>query len=299
MLRYCHVCQMSKIANRNYGKLQLKDIDDRPWRTLCVDLIGPYKITKNVKKVLYLSALTMIDPATGWIEIVQIPDKRSDTVANLVKLTWLTRYPRPLICICDRGKEFIGKDFKNSLLKQEYNIECHVASRSNPQTNSILERAHQVIGNQIRALELNSDNIDLDDPWSGVLGAVAFAIRSTYHTTLQATPGQLVFKRDMILPTTYVANWHQIRQNKLKRMKLNLAEENKKRLPYKYKIGELIKVKKAARDPKLHNLWEGPYKITKISPRGTIFFMNGAVEDQRTIRQIHPYNKRKDKSDFS
>ena len=190
LLKYCHVCQMSKISNRNYGKLKIKeDIDDCPWETLCVDLIGPYKVTKNVPKEITLLACTMIDPATGWFEIAQLPNKRSDTVANIVETTWLTRYPRPLKCIMDRGPEFLGHDFKSSLLQDEYDIHCAVASRTNPQTNSILERAHQVLGNQIRAMELSHHNVDLDDPWSGVLAAVAFAMRSTYHTTLQATPG--------------------------------------------------------------------------------------------------------------
>ena len=38
--------------------------------------------------------------------------------------------------------------------------------------------------------------MDADDPWSGILSAVA--VRSIFHTTLQATPGQLVFGRDII-----------------------------------------------------------------------------------------------------
>jgi hypothetical protein len=33
------------------------------------------------------------------------------------------------------------------------------------------------------------------------------AIRSTYHTTLQATPCQLVFGRDMIHNIAFRANW--------------------------------------------------------------------------------------------
>ena len=35
----------------------------------------------------------MIDPATGWFEIVPYSDKKSITIANLVEQTWLSRYP--------------------------------------------------------------------------------------------------------------------------------------------------------------------------------------------------------------
>ena len=39
------------------------------------------------------------------------------------------------------------------------------------------------------------DDMDEIDPWSGILSAAMFALRSTYHTTLEATPMQLVFKK--------------------------------------------------------------------------------------------------------
>jgi hypothetical protein len=38
------------------------------------------------------------------------------------------------------------------------------------------------------------------------------AIRSTYHTTLQATPFQLVFGRDMIDNIAFRANWDHIQK---------------------------------------------------------------------------------------
>ena len=33
----------------------------------------------------------MINPVTGWFEIVQYDDKRVITIGNLVKTTWLSR----------------------------------------------------------------------------------------------------------------------------------------------------------------------------------------------------------------
>ena len=54
------------------------------------------------------------------------------------------------------------------------------------------------------------------DPWIELLGSVAWALCSTHHTTLQATPGQLVFGRDMLLNLMFVADWEAI---KLRRQK--------------------------------------------------------------------------------
>jgi hypothetical protein len=50
-----------------------------------------------------------------------------------------------------------------------------------------------MLGNLIRSFQLqDKPYYDLDDPCGGILAAIAFALRSTYHMTLQATPGQLI-----------------------------------------------------------------------------------------------------------
>ena len=66
----------------------------------------------------------------------------------------------------------------------------------------------------IHTFQLENQPIDESDPWLGILSAVAWAVRSTYHTTLQSTPGQLVFGRDMIWDIAHVANWQYIKQRK-------------------------------------------------------------------------------------
>ena len=48
-----------------------------------------------VKGSVYLLAITMIHPATSWIEIHSVPKVRADLVANHVEIAWLTRYPLP------------------------------------------------------------------------------------------------------------------------------------------------------------------------------------------------------------
>ena len=45
----------------------------------------------------------MIDPVTRWFEKVQYDDKRAISIANLVKTTWLYRYPRPTETTYDQG----------------------------------------------------------------------------------------------------------------------------------------------------------------------------------------------------
>ena len=91
----CHTCQFLKCNNRNYGKLSAKQAETQPWDMLCIDLIGKYRMTpdkggrkytmKGKKdKDIYSQAITMIDPATRWIEIYSVPEARADPVANQV-----------------------------------------------------------------------------------------------------------------------------------------------------------------------------------------------------------------------
>ena len=72
---------------------------------LCVYLIGTYVILcKGRKENLHIKAATMIDPVTGWFEVVRYYDKILITVKNLVETTWLSRYPRPIEIKYDQGK---------------------------------------------------------------------------------------------------------------------------------------------------------------------------------------------------
>ena len=62
----------------------------------------------------------MIDPATGWFEMREIPNKEAITIANIVEQTWFTRYPWPSQVIFDRGKEFMGEFAK--MVQRDYGI---------------------------------------------------------------------------------------------------------------------------------------------------------------------------------
>ena len=139
----CHTCQITKRTKKKYGHLPEKEAEAEPWEVLCVDLIGPYKIS-----TVELWCVTMIDPATGWFEIREVPGtKRADVIANIVEQAWLTRYPWPQQVILDRGTEFLA-EFA-TMVVQDYGIKRKPISKCNPQVNAIVECVHQTIGNMI------------------------------------------------------------------------------------------------------------------------------------------------------
>ena len=289
-LRKCGTCQKFKKTNVQYGHLPPKQAEDVPWQRLCVDLIGPWTMKKKQKEIT-LRALTMIDPATGWFEVVQYDDKQSDTIADLTEQQWLSRYPWPQLVTYDRGSEFIGKEFQD-MIRTDYGIKCKPISKRNPQANAICKRIHQVLTNMLRTYnDTNNDDSNVEDPWAGMLSAAAFAIRSTYHTTLKKSPGQIVFGRDMILNISHEANWKLISETKQKRINENNKRENRSRIPHEYHIGDRILIKNPKASKKLDQPWIGPYTVTEAHDNGTVTFLKGAMHDRLNIRQVKPYNE--------
>jgi hypothetical protein len=124
----------------------------------------------------------MINPATSWFEIVELPtvtqettvppagkgkkvtfakntkvaepnfDKSSTQISNLVYKTWFSRYPRCRYIIYDNGSEF-KLHFQS--LCNTYKIKRKPTSVKNPQANAILEHIHGVLGNMLRTSKLD------------------------------------------------------------------------------------------------------------------------------------------------
>jgi hypothetical protein len=104
-----------------------------------------------------------------------------------------------------------------------------------------LSSAHQTLGKLIRSFQLqDKPYYDLDDPWGGILAAVAFALRSTYHTTLQAMPGQLIFGRDMVFNVQHLTDWTVIKAHKQQKIHKNNRIKNSKQIPHHYQVGDLV-----------------------------------------------------------
>lgn len=289
---------MTKRKTIKYGKLPVKEVESKPWEKLCVDLIGPYKIKSNKEKYKDKKGkmkpkdferhfLTMIDPATSWIEIAPITNKEPFTIAQTAESIWLTRYPWPTELIYDRGKEFMG-EFKR-MIHEDYPIKGKQITVRNPQANSILERVHQTIGNMFRTFEMQ-DSDDFQSNIQGVINAIMFAVRATYHTTLQASPMQLVFGRDAIFNIKFEANWNKIQAQKQKRANVNNQQENKSRKDYTYTVGQQVLVKDEQSRKFGKNPYKGIYIVTAVHNNGTLSLTKGAVTQPYNIRNVHPYH---------
>jgi hypothetical protein len=114
-VKTCRSCQVNKRHSQKYGHLPSKLV-------VMTDLIGPYTLKGKDCLSIDFMCLTMINPATSWFEIVELPtvnlvttippkgkkvafakntkvaepyfDKSSAQISNLVYKTWFSRCPR-------------------------------------------------------------------------------------------------------------------------------------------------------------------------------------------------------------
>ena len=295
--RRCSACQKYKKRSTKYGHLPSKEVESLdPWNTVCVDLIGPYSLKAKIRmtdgtlkeREITLQAMTFIDPASSWFEIVEVPDtdKTSARISRLFDQVWLSRYPRPQKVLYDNGSEF-KKNFQ-PLLK-DFAVKATCTSIKNPQSNAILERIHQVVGSMLKTKDLVNIEFDELDMWSPILASVAYAVRCSHHSTLNATPGQLVFGRDMLLDLKFEPNYEQMWAKKQKRIKYDNIRENSKRAAHDYKVDDYVYIIKDGQYRKLEGDKQGPFRITEVFTNGTVRLQKGVVNERLNIRRLTPH----------
>jgi hypothetical protein len=127
-VKKCPNCQKAKKQKKKHGHVPPKIAESQPWEHLCVDMIGPCQTRREGEKTLRLQAIAVIDPATGWFEIVQSETKTADVVANRVEIAW------PMRVTCDHGSEFVGSEFQRLITKKNATLKLnlHLNATHNP-----------------------------------------------------------------------------------------------------------------------------------------------------------------------
>jgi hypothetical protein len=133
-------------------------------------------------------------------------------LAPLTKFGSVATPARLIACLHDNGTEFISTEFQELL--QSYGIRSKLTTIKNAQAHSILKQTHQVIGNLLHFSCLITQDLATISAQQELLMPVMWAINTTFHTTLKESQAQLAFIHDMILPTSFAANWYAINHHR-------------------------------------------------------------------------------------
>ena len=146
----------------------------------------------------------------------------------------------------------------------------------------------------IRCFDLNALDLDPKDPFGEIIARVGWAARSTHHAALQATPGQLVFGRDMIFDINFAADWHNVRKHKQDEMHKNNLRENARRIDYEHQVGDQVALKadylKTTQKAQLSNI--GPHRAIQAFNNGCVRIQRGRAQETINIRRIDPFFER-------
>ncbi|KAL7482706.1 hypothetical protein ACHAW6_008362 [Cyclotella cf. meneghiniana] len=210
-IRTCDACQRHKITGKGqYGQMPLVSAlrHKDPFEKVHIDCAGPWTVCIKSDVTGELSQfkihiLTMVNAATNWVELAMIPTANSHSCTKQFDLCWLCRYPRPNTVGHDNGNEFMGEEFQELLTS--YDIKSRPTTVKNPTAQSIVERLHLTIGNQLHTSLYEGD--DWKEDIDTLLQACAWAICTTTPSNTPHSPVQLIFGVDMIFRQKIKIDW--------------------------------------------------------------------------------------------
>jgi hypothetical protein len=187
----------------------------------------------------------------------------------------------------DNGSEF---KLHFEYLFESYGITRKPAGIKNPRANGILKRVHQVLGQMLCTAELDMANSVIPDGVNVFLDSVAWAICSTYHMVLSASPGAAIFGHDMLFDILFVADWHKIGEQRQSLTNRGNQRKNAKRIDYNYKVRDKVLLIKKGILRKAKSAYnKEPWTIMTVHMNGTIRIQCGTRTELISIRRVQPF----------
>jgi hypothetical protein len=184
-----------------------------------------------------------------------------------------------------------GSEFKLHFLAlcKTYGIKRKPTSIKNPTANAILERIHAVFINMRHTAKLDMAKVINASDIGIFLADATWAICSTHHTVLKASPGAAIFGQDMLFDIPFITDWKKNGEHRQKLTDLNTVRENEGRIDYDYKVGQKILVRNKGILRKAQSIWQkDPWTITitTVHTNGTITIQRGNNQERLNIRRV-------------
>jgi hypothetical protein len=134
-------------------------------------------------------------------------------------------------------------------------------------------------------MELNTKIFD-DTTINAVLQNFAYGLSANNHSSLSASPFQLVFGRDMVVNAIYLANWKALIERQSAQSQKDDINEKKNRVAHEYLVGESGYLHKSNINNSLSH-FRGPFLIRTIHTYGTVTIqLSPTVFERINIRQL-------------
>jgi hypothetical protein len=124
------------------------------------------------------------------------------------------------------------------------------------------------------------------------LSDATWAVCSTYHTVLKASPGAAIFGQDMLFDIPFIADWQKIGKYWQRLTDLSNPRENEGRIDYDYEVGQKVLLRKGGilrnAEPRWH---KKPWLITTVHTNGTIMVQRRKKVGRMNIRRVKRFTE--------
>ncbi len=171
-----------------------------------------------------------------------------------------------------------------------YGIKRKPTRIKNPEANAILEHLHQVQEQMLRTSEPDRAETITPDDINVFLGNAAWAICSTYHTVLKASPGAAIFRHNMLFNIPFIANWNKIGDYRQRQTDLSMARKNSTQVDYDYKVGDKVLLTQEGILCKAESPYsKEPWTIMTVHTNRTTRIQHGTQSERLNIRRVTPF----------
>ena len=295
----CPVCQMEKSDHQlAKGKLTSTQIPEEKWKEISIDFITDLPRTSGNKDTV----LTIVDKATRMVHLV--PCRKDITAVATARLLWshvVKLHGVPRAIYSDRGPQFTANSWRE--LWRLTGTRLNYSSAYHPQTQGVVERMNAVVGQTLRCLIHESNDVK---SWEILLPTVELVINSLPNSSTGFSPFYLNYGYEPVAPIQLLrgdelaktesvgsfvqraaSDWKLARQNLEKSVRLQQKYYDKKHRDVGYKVGDLVllstrNLKLKGTPGKLQKRFVGPFRV--IETIGEQAYRLALPDDWR----IHP-----------
>ena len=255
-----------------------------------VDIVGPLPVTQNGNRYIIVA----VDYFSRWPEAQPLKEANANTVANFLYREIICRFGAPQVLQSDRGTHFLNQVIKE--LTEKFRIKHSLSSPYHPQSNGLVERFNRSLCQGLAKVSETIFN------WDEYIQPVLFVYRVRRLLITRRSPYEIVYginpalQMDKLGTNTTIIDRlidvvdkvPQIRQSAKDALLMNQRKivqafgHDTKNL---FEVNDLVllydKAKDTSHSNKLAEKWKGPYRITKVLPKGAyrIADNNGPIKN--------------------
>eukprot|EP00253_Pinus_taeda_P035379 PITA_35379 len=193
-VRRCQIFQTA-VGRQKKPSFPLHPVNfDQPFEQWGLDIIGEI-IPHSSKQLKYI--LTAIDYFIKWVEVVPLKTTNSESIIKFIDQFIITRFGLPSALMFDNASYFSGNAMTDFALKRGFKLKYSANYYS--QGNGLAESTNK---NLIRIIKWTIDQNHRN--WHKSLMYALWADRITQKTSIRTSPFNLVYGKEVVLPTNLV-----------------------------------------------------------------------------------------------